>query len=98
MKFTVVLQPESDGGYSVTCPAIAGCVSQGETREEVLANIREAIGLCLEVLAEEGRAPPAEKPELVAQEVLVCLRDRAREGLPLTVETAEVEVARGVAV
>jgi len=43
MKFKVVLEPEEEGGYSVHCPALKGCHSQGETMEEALANIKEAI-------------------------------------------------------
>jgi antitoxin HicB len=43
MKFKVVLEPEEDGGYSVHCPALKGCHSQGETVKEALANIKEAI-------------------------------------------------------
>ena len=98
MKFTVVLSPEADGGYSVVCPAVAGCVSQGDSLAEALANIREAILLCLEVRAEDGQPLPVETPELIAEEVRACLEDRAEEGLPLTIETRVVEVEAEVAV
>ncbi len=80
MKLTVILQPEQGGGYSVTCPAVPGCVSQGDSLEETLANIREAILLCLEVRTEEGMPAPVETPEVVAEEIRLCLRDRAQEG------------------
>jgi predicted RNase H-like HicB family nuclease len=53
-QFPVVLTPNQDGGFVVECPVIPGCVSQGDTRDETLANIREAIELCLEGQAEEG--------------------------------------------
>ena len=44
MKFTVLLTPDKeDGGYVAECPAIPGCVSEGETVEEALTNIKEAI-------------------------------------------------------
>jgi len=98
MKFTVILEPETDGGYSVICPAIPGCVSQGDSLDEALANIREAILLCLDVRREEGLAKPAETPEIVAEEIRACLKDRAEDGLPLTIETREVEVEAEVAV
>ncbi len=91
MKFTVVLQPEADGGYSVVCPAIPGCISQGDNLETALANIREAILVCLEVRNEQAQPAPAETPEIVAEEIRACLKDRAAEGLPLTIETREVE-------
>jgi predicted RNase H-like HicB family nuclease len=98
MKFTVILLPEVEGGHSVICPAIPGCVSQGDSLKEALANIREAILLCLEVRKDEGLPLLVETPEVVAEEIRVCLRDRAAEGLPLILETREVEVEAEVAV
>ena len=94
MKFTVVLSPEADGGYSVVCPAVPGCVSQGDSLDEALANIREAILLCLDVRNEETLPLPVETPELVAEEIRACLKDRAEEGLPLTIETRETALHR----
>lgn len=44
----VVLRPGEDGWIVAECPVLPGCVSQGRTREEALANISEAIALCLE--------------------------------------------------
>ncbi len=98
MKFTVILEPEVDGGYSVVCPAISGCVSQGDSLDEALANVREAILLCLEVRGEDQLPAPVETPEIIAREIEQCLEDRAEEGLPLTIETREVEVEAEVAV
>ena len=46
--FPVVLRPGEDGWIVVECPVLPGCVSQGKNRDEALANIREAIALCLE--------------------------------------------------
>jgi len=59
-EFEVVLQPEDEGGYSVFVPGLAGCVSQGETREEALAMIKEAIEGYLESL--EAHGDPIPKP------------------------------------
>jgi predicted RNase H-like HicB family nuclease len=53
MKFKVILQEAEEGGYIVSCPALPGCHSQGNTLEESLENIKEAIAGCLELLAEE---------------------------------------------
>jgi predicted RNase H-like HicB family nuclease len=53
MKYTVVLEPQEEGGFTVQCVEIPGAISQGETREEALTNIKEAIGLVLEVQREE---------------------------------------------
>ena len=46
-QYQVVLEAQEGGGFTVYAPALPGCVSQGETAEEALANIREAIGLYL---------------------------------------------------
>ncbi len=54
MKIPVTLERDESGMVVVECPAIPGCVSQGHTEEEALANIREAIVACLEVRAEQG--------------------------------------------
>lgn len=54
MKLTVTLERDETGMLVVECPAIPGCVSQGRTETEALANIREAILGCLEVRAEQG--------------------------------------------
>jgi predicted RNase H-like HicB family nuclease len=66
MKFLTTLERDEDGVWIAECPSIPGCVSQGNTRDEAVANIREAIAACLEV--------------------------RAERGLPLTIETQQVEV------
>ena len=54
MKLTVTVERDETGVLVVECPAIPGCVSQGRTGTEALANIREAILGCLEVRAEQG--------------------------------------------
>ncbi len=54
MKITVMIDRDEDGIWVAECPSIPGCVSQGDTKEEALANIREAIELCIEVRAERG--------------------------------------------
>ena len=48
MKFRVVLEPAEEGGYTVFVPSLPGCVSEGDTKEEALRNIKEAIELYLE--------------------------------------------------
>jgi predicted RNase H-like HicB family nuclease len=54
MQFNVVLDRDEDGMWIVECPSIPGCISQGNTKQEALKNIKEAIQLCLEVRAERG--------------------------------------------
>lgn len=60
MNFKVVVHPEPSGGCWGEVPALAGCYSQGETVEEMMANLREAAAGYLEVLRAEGRTPDPE--------------------------------------
>jgi predicted RNase H-like HicB family nuclease len=60
MRYTVVLEEEADGGYVVSVPALPGCVSEGDTRAEALANIREAIVLYIDDSREAGDPTPTE--------------------------------------
>lgn len=64
MKLQIVLEPSDEGGYTAVVPSLPGCVSEGDTREEALANIREAIELYLEP-ADEDVPRGAEIAELV---------------------------------
>ncbi len=54
MKFRVVLEKDEDGWVTATVPSLPGCISQGRTEQEALANAREAIDLHVSSLAEEG--------------------------------------------
>ena len=67
MQFVITVDRDEDGIWVTECPAIPGCISQGQTKDEAIANIYEAIQLCLEV--------------------------RATMGLPLTIETRQLDVA-----
>ena len=67
MEYTIILQPWDDsGGYTVIVPSLPGCITQGSTKEEALANAREAIMCHIEGLRKAGEAIPVEesKPEL----------------------------------
>ena len=65
MKLRVVLEPSDEGGYTVTVPALPGCISEGETKEEALRNIREAIQLYFEPVEDDSSfAPDAEQLEI----------------------------------
>ncbi len=63
MKIKVVLEPQAEGGYTVYAPTLPGCVSEGDSREEALRNIKEAIELYLEV--EDAEVKPIEGKEIV---------------------------------
>lgn len=61
----VLLHPEETGGYSVTVPSLPGCFSEGETIEEALAMIKEAIELHIECMIQDGEEVPPAHPFIV---------------------------------
>jgi predicted RNase H-like HicB family nuclease len=67
VKFIITLDRDEDGIWIAECPQIPGCVSQGTTKDDAVANVQDAIRACLQV--------------------------RAEQGLPLTIEVRQVEVA-----
>jgi predicted RNase H-like HicB family nuclease len=67
MKYKVVLEPQEEGGYTVYVPSLPGCVSQGETTEEAMTNIKEAIEVYLDSL----KARKIPMPRIEEREVAV---------------------------
>jgi antitoxin HicB len=65
--YTIVLDPDPDGGYTVTVPALPGCITQGESVDECLTRAQEAIELYLEDLRASGEPIPeeTEHPQLL---------------------------------
>ena len=57
----VVIHPGEDGFWVAECPSLAGCISQGATREEAIANAREAIAAYVEALEQDGLPVPPER-------------------------------------
>ncbi len=53
MNLKVILEPSDEGGFTAIVPALPGCISEGDTRDEALANIREAIELYLEPVEDD---------------------------------------------
>ncbi len=63
MKYRVIVEQDEDGVYAVEVPALPGCISQGKTRTEALANVKEAIELYLDSLEAHGEpVPPSALP------------------------------------
>ena len=59
--YTIILEPDpEEGGYTVTVPALPGCVTQGETIEEAIVMAKDAIRLFIETLMAEGQPVPLE--------------------------------------
>ena len=54
MDYPISLDRDEDGVWIAECPAIPGCISQGATKDEAMANVKEAIAACLEVRSERG--------------------------------------------
>ncbi len=53
MKIQIILEPSDEGGYTVTVPSLPGCISEGDTKEEAINNIKEAIELYLEPVEDD---------------------------------------------
>jgi predicted RNase H-like HicB family nuclease len=65
MTRRVLLYPGEDGHVVAEAPGLPGCISQGQTREEALDNVPEAISLHIEVLRERGESVPDDRVEMV---------------------------------
>ncbi len=66
MKYRVYLEPDEDGVFVATCPALPGCISQGNTRSEATENIKEAIEAYLMSLRKHGDPiPPSILEEVI---------------------------------
>jgi predicted RNase H-like HicB family nuclease len=59
-RFTIILDREADGGFHAFCPALKGCHSEGDTLDEAIENIREAMEAYLESLEAHGEPIPRE--------------------------------------
>ena len=68
--FHVLIEQDEDGGYIGRVPELQGCLSQGDTLDELMANIKEAIELCLEELTQRKQKPDVSK-FVGVQEILV---------------------------
>lgn len=65
MKLKIILEPSEEGGYTVFVPALPGCISEGDTKEDALKNVREAIELYLEPVEDDmSFSPDAEELEI----------------------------------
>lgn len=58
MKYRIIIEEDEDGIFVAECPSLPGCISQGKTREEVLANIKDAISGYLNSLKKHNEPIP----------------------------------------
>lgn len=71
LRYTTILERQPDGGYHVFCPTLPGCRSEGNTLEEALENIKEAMELYVESLKENGEEVPIEDLMIKPLEIAV---------------------------
>jgi antitoxin HicB len=70
MKIRVLIEQDEDGRFVATCPSLPGCVSEGDTRQEALANIQDAIAGYVESLRKHGEpVPPPISEEVLEVEL-----------------------------
>ena len=69
MRFRVIIEPDEDGVFVAQCPTLPGCISQGKTREEALANIRDAIAGYVQSLEKHAEPVP---PQIIEEIVEVA--------------------------
>jgi len=72
-RYTVVLEHEADGGYHASCPALPGCHSEGDTVDEAVANMKEAIAAYIESLVAHNEPLPVEDILIKPVEVAVSV-------------------------
>jgi predicted RNase H-like HicB family nuclease len=72
MQYTAILAAQPDGGYHASCPVLPGCHSEGDTHDETITNIREAIRVYLESLQAHGEPLPIEDILIKPLEVAIA--------------------------
>lgn len=65
MKLKVILEPSSEGGFTALVPSLPGCISEGETKEEALANIQESVMLYMDAVEDDSDFAPNEESKVV---------------------------------
>ena len=70
-SYSVVLTPAEEGGYTVTVPALHGCITEGDTFEEAMRNAREVVELCVEDMLAHGETLPVEVAPAIASTIVV---------------------------
>ena len=71
LKYTAVFEPAAEGGYVVTVPALPGCITEGDTFEEAVAMVKDAIEGYIAVLKDEGQKIPKEIDDVIVTKVSV---------------------------
>lgn len=69
--YKVICEPAEEGGYTVYVPALPGCISEGDTYDEALSNIRDAIRLYIDTLRERGKEIPQDSHHVAEVEYVI---------------------------
>jgi predicted RNase H-like HicB family nuclease len=72
-EYTVIIYQDEEGGYWAKVPALPGCYSQGETIDETMNSIREAIESHIMALEEDGQEIPTESGQIISSRVTVSI-------------------------
>jgi len=70
-NYTIIFEKEEDGGYHAFCPSLPGCHTQGDTYEEAVENIKDAVKLYIESIKANGEEIPAEDITIKSLKVAV---------------------------
>jgi predicted RNase H-like HicB family nuclease len=73
LTYTVMFEPAGEGGYIAYVPLLPGCITQGESLEDAIKNVKDAIKGYISVLKEDGENIPRESPEHIAATVAVAV-------------------------
>ena len=73
IEYTIIIHPAEEGGYWAEIPALPGCYSQGETLDEVMLNIREAMEAHIKALKEDDQEIPVEKGLIISRVELAMI-------------------------
>ena len=71
LKFTILIEKNEEGSYTVTVPSLPGCITQGDTWDDAIANARETIAGYIEALRALGKPIPLEVPVEVAADAIL---------------------------
>ena len=71
LEYTTIFEPAEEGGYVVSVPALPGCISEGDTFEEAVTMIKDAVQGYLAVMNDQGKEIPQEKSDVIITKVTV---------------------------
>ena len=70
-SYSILLTPAEEGGFTVTVPALPGCITEGDTFEEAMRNAREVVELCVEDMLAHGETLPVEAAPAIASTITI---------------------------